>query len=68
VYDSSDPSWATTFVSRYDHGTQLLFFVEVFFTMWGTCTASIGRVAFNAGEMLGGMNKETVRKLRNGGL
>ncbi len=73
MYDSSNPKWATTFVARYEHGTQLLFFVEVLVESAAVSARgivrnmkSLGRVAFDVGEVLASTNKVIARKLKNG--
>jgi hypothetical protein len=75
VHHGSNPKWATTFVSRYDHGNQLQFYVEVFVETATVGsrgivrgTKSLGRTAFDVRQILGSTSKVVVRKLRDGGL
>jgi hypothetical protein len=69
VHDGPNPTWTAPFVSRYDHGTELLFFVEVFVENRGIVRGmrSLGTVAFNVKEILDSKNKVMARKLRDGG-
>jgi hypothetical protein len=77
VRKCSNPKWTTTFASRYEYGTQLLFFVDVFVVSAANGVGNavhargmklIGRAAFDVKDVLGTANKIKARRLRNGGV
>jgi hypothetical protein len=80
VRKCSNPRWTTTFASRYEHGTQLLFFIDVFAVSAASAAKEvgnalrargmklIGRAAFDVKDVLGTANRIKARRLRNGGV
>lgn len=84
VHKSSNPRWTSTFSARYEYGSQLLFFVDVFAVRpaaGNVVSATIGnvvgkargmkflgRAVFDVQDVLGSRNNVKARRLRKGGV
>ncbi len=63
VRKCSNPSWTTTFTSRFEYGAQLLVFVDIFTVLSGKHTL-VGRTVFDVEDVLGTTHKVKARRLR----